>query len=1451
MATVIPSASACYSLQLPPTDKDDRLNLNVRTGSASTLYNSLVMSFGGMTIGLDLQHLTIGELVDVFVLKLPTTKSKRFERYLSGELFTLNILDRVWSRVVIPEDSPRPPPRLFHEVAGSNNCLYVFGGLACSQNADDNIPSSWIAPTNDLWEFNLEHNTWRLLDDGFGPDKPAPRYCHKMTALNSLVFVGKPDHHGILIAGGRDENSNLIYDNHVFDLVDKCYIGHAIGLELGSGGHATENAAEVDDIDNVDDNYNLNIEYSRNIVVAFDLESRGHHRHRRAFQDKKKPSGKEPTSKESIIVYVPTKGKIRSDSPNPLLSFRLGRDLKNGKILPLHRRRTEAVTHTNAFHTIPYNLRYPTAGVFGKNVVICGFLPNDLNISIFVYNTPTGKWSRLNVFCHHDYGSHRFWGGFVWQSHHKVLLLGNSITSRTTSSIRFFNQMVLVSLPITNILASSEIAGGHVHGAHGKRIPISDDSSDQETSSSVTLSLEEKRSKEGDELDSDLSEHSHAISFSEYVLYAAPKANFTNISSVFPATAITLGRNAFDRYGDLISDFELVSSSGDRIPVLMMILQERWGDYFVDLLARGYVQAVAKFEQEQREHPNARHTLRSSQVSEASSSTSASFHTDTLSASPPKSFHVQVVDPSAKKSQKETPQFRLPFQELAQSSDANALVADGSDVTKIKVALEAVAKDRPALISVSSAVDPHQSVEGHRNSVSSYHSQNSLLMSQLLDIPPQLPLPNESIPAVPATLSFRSQSRRSSSDYNSPRASLIHTLTTLRNIPVKSPRNSPFASPRASFSGAAGTGTSSLLAAHEQSSSSDSLSVPMGDSLKLALKADTLQLSESPANDSPHSQSSSITDASGLRSEDDLGRGLLNNILLDFENIDGEKVAMEPSLIPRKLYIPFPTETLKAFCEYLYTGQIGNKWLLQPTTLNNLAIARFFKVPLLYDLICEVLFGIIGRKETYIIREVNKLKRRYEELLKLTKSTPNTDYLSPLEEYEGLMDTVDDGYFDMNLLQKTSNIHKSSLSSRYKSWDSEASRNDRVSTSFVNRLPESILQLTSNESTTGTARELDSDLKTPSNSEEEDYDFDLAYLNEPEAAITVGPRSKSIFDKMDIPFQRSHSIADEEEDVDDDDRRYDRVNQLTLEELVSPDSPIPSDHVLELIHEVGALTTDMKLMLRAANTRRMNRLLKETQDYMIGQISMLEKKLEEQRQAEESEIDLDVGETEYDILTHHHSDLKPTKSSLSLHTLGSLKSTGTERSKNSSSFRTIGGLTPFRMTKSDSKKSSLEGNKEVDKRINRLVKKDQKLKKQQLDRERAKPVPKDNSPNKLGKNSRTPTLNDISDNSEKPRPLVRAQTSSSIPYNDATSISSTETKKKKKHHKIFHHLGKLSKKSTPIKAMSPMESTPSVEGSELNRSQSALSLNLHTSRKSDKKLGFGLFKKSTKTSSHD
>lgn len=1596
MATLIPTASSCHNLQLPPTEKDDRLNLNVRTGSASSLYNSLVFVHGGLTIGLELSDkLSIPDIIGNFVLKVHGSKSRRIEKYLSSELFVLSLIERTWTRVKTDAGAQRPRARMFHEVCVVNNCAYIFGGLVVrDEYAEDAAAyARSFVPCNDLWEFNLESGQWKLLHDGAGwetdPSIPRPRFSHKMATVGLLKFVNKRDHFGFLITGGKDADSRPLYDNHTFDLVEKRYVG-TVDLVLPQVAADLRHCDALENIENVSDDGCVGVDYANGIILSF-LEEVEHHRvHKVSHKDldvaQNVTSHSSTIEEELLVVYGPSKRKSQYQDSSPLLSFRIGKSVKPARVLPLHRKRPgPRDTKRSANHTIPFNLRYPTGGLFGQNIVIVGFLPNDFDISIFIYNKPTGKWLRLNIFCNHDYGLHRFWGGYVWQSHHKVVLLGNYVTSRTTSSIRYFTSMITVLLPITNILASSELAG-HVHDvrrsftSHESKPELETEGDDGPLSSasstdpfSETDSEDAERPKLGRKTSRRVSgpeKPGPSISFSEYVHYAAPRANFTKIRSVFPPAAITLGRNAFDRYGDLISDFELISCNGDRVPVSMMFLMERWGRYFIELLARGYVQAIAKFENDQRSGKGAndnknslstsissggsRHRVGSKlQTSSATGGGSdASLRLEKADEKPEKqTFHISLPIPANKTAAKDAPQFRLPFQETTKDdeakSDASSLNTDG----------------RPILQSGPSAVDPHTShlqpnaPASRKNSILSFSSNNSLLNSHLQDLPPQLPLPNENIPAVPGTpLSFRSSSRKNSSDLLSPRASLIHTLTTLRNIPLtKSPRDSPFTSPRASIStqgqqqplagDLASTNTPNLkhgsvsraftlMTSNDLSSSTSSGESDSAFGLKMdspipsidkklssspqpkkATPYSSMTSVESPYNDSEKKYSSVSSDNTSnslaSKEEDDhhdytdehaedattyneTSSGLFNNALLNFENIESGKFRMEPSLIPRKLYMPFNTSTLKSFAEYLYTGQVGNKWTLHPTTLDTLAIAKFFKIPLLYDLISEVLFGIIGRKETHVIREGKKLKTRYLELMRLTNSPVHASFKFPLDEYEGFMDTVDDGYLDLALLKKSSNIHKNSTASAISgslggvfrkkrsvtssgsvrpslasAGETEVTENedieehdtleeaniasdasmetkkaldersddkvekattddvshgraskktDEKQTSFNEKENGSVVfekdaisqgqkdaisqgenqptisypqqtlgkfspveeQPNPFESSTLTgSRSKDapplkeqktdstddsSDKKTTST--EEEIDFDLAFLDLHEKSNpSIGTRTKSVFDRNDRGSSAGfHTVFDDENDGKDADNEEDikeKVLTLTLEALVHPEASPPPDHIIDLIYETSAITTDMKLMLRAANARQMSRILAQSKVDLGFAIDRLAAKYEEQQLREnqlfnESKgrvpqqastspftashsrphgtpivtpsaevIRPDPGRSATDmgaspapsmsaILSHvapvSLRGLKPSHSSSSLTNLGTHK---LEKTRSNTGFRGIGGFTPFKQNKTDpklNKKPTIENNRELDRRITKLIKKDEKIK---------------------------------------------------------------------------------------------------------------------------------------------
>lgn len=1760
MATLIPTASSCHNLQLPPTEKDDRLNLNVRTGSASTLYNSFVFTYGGLTIGLELgEDINIAELAAIYFLRLLNSKSKKLSRYLSGELFYLNLIERQWNRVDINANSPKPRPRLFHEVCAINNRLYVFGGLVipddCAANdaywesvSDPADYAKCLVPANDLWEFDLATSKWSLLHDGSGYEKnfmiPKPRFNYKMTVINSLTCVNRRDHFGIFIAGGKDSSSSPIYENALFDLVERKYVGgNPLYLSVTSGNTVKDEKSGLLNIQNTDDNYHLAVDYCNSIIVNF-VDEVDHSK--KLIDDKASDnvssslavpvaprhgstasdSAARSTSEESIIVYCPTKQAAQDETKNPLLSFKMGKSIKHAKVLPIHRKKKSYTNiQSKVFaHTIPFNLRYPTGGLFGQNIVLTGFLPNDFDISIFIYNKPTGKWSRLNIFCNHDYGSHRFWGGFAWQSHHKVVLIGNYITSRTTSSIRYFTSMITVSLPITNILASSELAGDFYHN-HLKRLQSTASSDDDDLTSGS--SLHDKTTDEEDTLSSSLGflsdeedspsrqlamkksprrassvskgngsneKINNSISFSEYVDYAAPKTNFTKIRSVFPPAAITLGRNAFDRFGDLISDFEFVSSDGDRIPVSLIILMERWGRFFTDLLAKGYVKAVDKFENDQSlitdgiDHKYSKSSgsgstssttsylfkiqnqfsLTNSSKMKNSVSTTGSFSSDSTSHDPALSktithgsaekptYHM-TIPLASKNHSKEAPQFRLPFQDPVSASESPKIAlspnkdlspAPGNDVDP-----HATSRINPSDSAQSSSKEPVSAIR--KDSVSSFSSSNSLLNSHLQDLPPQLPLPSEPIPAVPATpVSFRSSSRKNSLDLSSPRASLIHTLTALRNIPTnRSPKESPFASPRTSMSAqgqSTQNSTSTIVGPQDLSSSpmpnlrpnltlsgsgspthpikplesspnnsNDAISSSSSDNyLENSLASIDRRIESGnpiPSNKkvSSYSSMTSIDSSPGLvegdkslalssfsksqsNSSDEKvneqskwGQGdeshqpedgntrLFKNALLNFDNIESGGFKMEPSLIPRKLYMPFPTSTLKAFAEYLYTGQVGNKWTLTPAALDNLSIAKFFRVPLLYDLISEVLFGIIGRKEAHVIKSGNKLKRKYFKLMKATGTPIDPNFQFPLDEYEGFMDTVDDGYLDLVLLKKSSNIHKNSAvstsgasivkrkkksvtsnlssipggdsdSRRPSVNDTEITEDDELSIhDTVKEDPEQAPEKV--EKNDGDDAKLpndstddSSDRKITSNSEE-DYEFELGYLDSHDRSVPgIGPRSKSIFDRNRNPHFNSIFDADEEdndhqEDKDEDDfqTQKEKILTVTLESLVSPTAPPPSDLTIDLIYEAAALTTDMKLMLRAANARQMSRILTECKVEFEKSIEQLTSKLEEQESSNtapkppavqktgsnqtikqsslenvptntinqeetikpHSKFDLEsiysVTDSVHDkddaksirstvSRTHdpnvssslvsregnaeHSSELKPSQSASSLSTMNTLRAM--EKSK-SSSFRSIGSFTPFKTAKSETR--------DAEKRINKVLKKDEKTRLKNLKEDEHRKQHEDKQMKKLkekeqrlqAKASRNPNatglLSSISSNTQIPRPSLsrsssRVDTSSFldlsarvspdpslISFSDRSSMMSRstssaqpqpQTQQQAHHHhhhhhahNFFRHLGQKKKLKDKVETQLPQPLQQEGVGEEvypdkeLARTQTSLSVN--------------------------
>jgi hypothetical protein len=596
----------------------------------------------------------------------------------------------------------------------------------------------------------------------------------------------------------------------------------------------------------------------------------------------------------------------------------------------------------------------------------------------------------------------------------------------------------------------------------------------------------------------------------------------------------------------------------------------------------------------------------------------------------------------------------------------------------------------------------------------------------------------------------------------------------------------------------------------------------------------------SPALSEAHSTTSSRRESTGDYGNDDEQHdsdiidynsdeddNMFGNLLLNFENIEIGKFRMEPSLIPRKLYVPFSTITLKAFSEYLYTGQVGNKWLLTPTAVDNMAIARFFNVPLLYDLISEVFFGIIGRKEAHVIKEGKKLKKKYIRLHEMTDTPIPSDFNFPLDSYEGFLDTVDDGYLDLALLKNTSRIHKNSsvsvTSSRNKrsfgssfsykasmtdtpveeeepdyenstqhlnddvgrteAKDSSAQSDKVEPVSPKNKTEYENVKLNPKDSGAESLKDESTDKFTSTS--EEDSDFGLGFLrnNEFDSPMT-NPRVKSVFDKTSYALNAmAQGTAYENEELEKDKDEDEGIQGLTLELLVSPDSPIPSDSAIDAIYEIASIVTDLKLMLRSSNARQMNSILNQTKAELEGAINSLQEKYDLQKEeAMSRQVSTNCGSEVSSI----YSEFQRTNSGTSIAS-GLKKQLSSNDLSNKSRTMGFTRLTPFSFK--GSKTEVKTATSELDKQLSKLKKRNEKelAKSEKAEKMRLEKQAKASKLERLKTDKKQSKIDKITHTSVSKVPTKLGLSKSQTDL-DNTSIFSNMTRSSitRKHHTFFH-----------------------------------------------------------------
>lgn len=324
-----------------------------------------------------------------------------------------------------------------------------------------------------------------------------------------------------------------------------------------------------------------------------------------------------------------------------------------------------------------------------------------------------------------------------------------------------------------------------------------------------------------------------------------------------------------------------------------------------------------------------------------------------------------------------------------------------------------------------------------------------------VNLPPPQPMPNEPVPTLPHPIQSDISSSRASaknSPLSSRRSSLYHDALHSMSVPI----SQAIASQNIS---ATDNGTSSDGEAYSFHKRSMDRQLMEDNLIDVELDPDSLNhtFSKSPLTKNAYtSRESSFYGKFPFQQEE----ARPSWVSVDDSNLSGASTApneLEPLLLPRSLYMPWPTSTVRAFAEFFYTGQVNGKWLFSPISLNLFVMAKLYEVPLLYDLMSEVIYSIIGKKEESLLVTAESLKRLFllkvtkrffgdEETIKITLDNHNT--YQEFLEFEQSLKSIDDGYFDLNLmkngLRKTSTGTNESNDSMY--GDKSTSRDSRDGT---------------------------------------------------------------------------------------------------------------------------------------------------------------------------------------------------------------------------------------------------------------------------------------------------------------------------------------------------------------------------------------------------------------------
>ncbi|SMN19064.1 similar to Saccharomyces cerevisiae YGL197W MDS3 Putative component of the TOR regulatory pathway [Maudiozyma saulgeensis] len=1158
MPTLQPSTSTCYKLKLPDLPPElrnknidetvkRRYTLDCRTGAATEICRSSILVHGGLTIPLNISHITISEIQNKLILYFAKRKHsganfKNLQDWISNELFSLDLITREWFRISTTNKNSDETikERLLHSMCYYNNNLYMFGGLIVSPQNDYEL----IA-TNELWKLDLQTMEWSLI----GKDPQITRRFN-----HTMLLQGNNDEKKdtkLIIVGGLNNMDQSIPYIDVFNISTNAWEsvrssnriitnieGSMVSLCKNKNGPVLlqDNEAEIPTLA-----YYMPLSQQKrqlNLHPNDDIPS-----------DENSPMTSDSDSLEDenkILTEATSTFEEDSKNYSPIIALPL---LSNAQGVPLISNQDEI------FEQIQNTLHYESASYFNDNFILIGTttVRPQAKLYCFFYNLHFSKWTMININCPDcDITHHRFWKVFTWESHYQALLLGTLHDDFHTSSVQKFDHLLAFGLSMTNVLNRAAILPDY----------------NQSRNQSLSMAPTTPSNLENNPFQNPIRPSTSTSQFESYIKYITTPLDIEATTSVFPPYAMVLGKDGFDIYGDSFADFEFITNEGESVGVPSYLLRKRWGRYFDRLLSKSYSTTYATYS-------NTGHN--SSLVKPTSDTIGDIPETSILKLHPTNNIVSQTsldsyfketendLDPKSTPNYTKEQSVNLPpisknkmNYKLSPTSSLYNIGATNNSQEVVNVIPTHLSNNRyeefknynmsaPTTSSTSGMVfrvpfhDKKLQTTDYQDSRTSYSQNNtnnrrrSSLVVQfegetdptVSKSPGQYPrrashptqwnpsfLDSNSASPKPSGLSvtFNSSSitngnnvsnrrpswRMMSSTHNSRKASVTSQSSIMSFVSSKSDRmgNSVIARRSTSASGSNRSSRSTSpnpvllnVALPPLSNIPDdpipstpaisaNIPIPQNNHRRKSTASRAGSFAEvfgsnrgSPfssrrssrvrhsssvadSNSSMHSPRYSIDDAkffiSPTRTRRMSSCTSNEDSLESLGTTDGGR-ELEPLLTPRSLYLPWPTVTVQAFVEFFYTGQINKKWLLAPVVMDLLVMAKIYEIPLLYEMICEVIYAIIGKKEENLHYNCNSIERGFNQLVanyfqddeaKITKFLENNEAYRQLQNLKKSLNDIDDGFLVMKLLSDLSRNLSTSTNEESDNNDTVLSHDD-------------------------------------------------------------------------------------------------------------------------------------------------------------------------------------------------------------------------------------------------------------------------------------------------------------------------------------------------------------------------------------------------------------------------